>query len=106
MANVYLIQEPRDGFDFANVHSFGDVVTVMPLRNSSSLYPEESARIIAGAMKDFDPEVDYVLDVTGDRLNGYLVSDFLSCELEVDRFMFLRWNRKEGTFSAQYVTFP
>lgn len=106
MARVYLIQQPREGFVFANVHSFGEVVTVLPLRSSSSLYPAENSKIIAEVMKDFDPEIDYVLDVTGDRLNGYLVSDFLAQELEVEKFMFLRWNRREETFSPVYVEFP
>lgn len=99
MSNVFIIQEPSEGFDFANLHTYGEPTFVLPLRNSASLFSGQTMGKIESVMSGFDFQRDFILDAVGDRLNGYMVSQFLTQKLKVPSMMYLRWNRRESLFS-------
>lgn len=105
-SRVFVIQQPGDRFDYANLHTFGGPVFVLPTRHSSSLYTDDARDLIQNEFVDFDYRQDYIMDSAGDRFNAYLVAFHLFVNLRVPSIMFLRWNRHEQMFSPIEVEFP
>lgn len=94
-SRVFLIQASRRPFDLTTAQAFGEVVPVLQERDSPSVALAPALVKIRQALRDYDPQTDYLLAAGGDQLASFLAGAILTEDghLHRDAVSWLRWDR-------------
>lgn len=92
---VFLLQNPRKDFDLSSAEKFGTVVPVLGERDSPSLALAPALIKVRQALRDYNPEEDYLLAAGGDPLAIFLAGMIMTDEglLSKGFVTWLRWDR-------------
>lgn len=97
---VYLIFKPtrnRSGIepDLSYLDVYGNVRTLLSIEDYPSYKPQEALRKVYDGLKDFNPEVDFIVWAGGEPLAAFLVGSVIA-DYGIERIKWLRYN-KGGT---------
>jgi hypothetical protein len=104
---VWFIQKPMEGFNYANLEEFGEIIFLLRFRDSPTHNPGNAIRLIREKLKGWAEE-DYFVAYGGDPLGIYLTGAIMNEIYHNAPIRWLRWNRerdvdgRRGTKSGYY----
>ncbi len=93
---VFLLQESKRDFDLSPATRIGELIPILGPHDSPSIALAPSMIKIRQALKEYDPNHDYILAAGGDQLSSFLAGciltdlGYLNGENHVN---WLRWDR-------------
>lgn len=90
---VYVLQEPTSEKDFSSAVKYGKIVPIIGQHDKPSWNVNLALQKLSNALKNYNPETDYICFPGGDPLVQLLAGIMLERH-NVKEVNYLQWNRK------------
>ena len=103
MSKVFVLQATRYQADVSPAAVYGEILFVLSAGDRTCSNPELSADKLYSALKEFDPQEDYIVWAGGDPLSA-IMTGMILMDLGVTKFRFLRFEKSRSGKPGQPVT--